>query len=251
MLKALIIDDEKAARFTLQTIVEQYCPDIEIVGIASDVPQAVLLINKNEPDLVFLDIEMPGYSGFDLLDFFKKIDFEIIFVTAYSQYAIKAFEVSAMDYILKPVEIEQIVAAVEKVKEKRSKGSLSERIELVKQVYRENKIEKIALPMSDGLHFIRIDEIVLFEADRAYTDIFLVDGSKHTVSKAIRSFEEILQDRTNFFRPHRSYLINLAHIKKYLRGESMVLMDNKATVIVARDKKQAFEQQLKAHSLSL
>ena len=251
MIKAIIIDDEEGARFTLSSLLENYCPTVSVVAHCSNVPEGVLAINKHSPDVVFLDIEMPEYNGFELLDFFKIIDFEIVFVTAYSQYAIKAFEVSAVDYLMKPVEIGQLQNAVEKVALKAGQTNIMQRLDLMKSTYSGEEIKKIALPMNDGLMFVDVSEIVLFEADRAYTQVFLKNGSKITVSKAMRTFEDILDNRQFIFRPHRSYLINLNYLKKYVRGDSLIFMDNGMTVTVSRDRKQDFETLLKELKISI
>ncbi|MBC7863228.1 MAG: response regulator transcription factor, partial [Bacteroidia bacterium] len=184
-------------------------------------------------------------------NFFREIDFEIVFVTAYSEFAIRAFEVSAIDYILKPVEIGALQKAVEKVKEKKFRNSLQQRLELLKETYTGDEIKKIALPMSDGLLFIEITDIVLLEADGAYTTVFLKNGSKILVSKKLKFFEDILINRPGFFRPHRSHLININFIKKYIRGENEILMDNQASVSLSRERKQDFEALLKELRLSV
>ena len=194
---------------------------------------------------------MPDYNGFELLEFFKDINFEIVFVTAYSEYAIKAFEVSAIDYILKPVEIDSLKNSLEKVKQKRGQVNIMQRLSLMKDTYRGEDVRKIALPMSDGLLFVDVNEIIFFEADRAYTYIFLNNSSKFTVSKAMRTFEDILSNRPFFFRPHRSYLINLNYIKKYVRVESIIIMDNNLNVGVSRERKQDFENLLKELKLTV
>lgn len=251
MFKAIIIDDEEGARMTLQALLSNYVPEIELLASCSNVPDGVLAINKYNPDVVFLDIEMPEYSGFELLDFFKEINFEIIFATAYSQYAIKAFEISAVDYLLKPIDLEPLKAAVHKLSEKKQQANIMQRLELMKETFRGEDIRKIALPMSDGLLFVDINQIVLFEADRAYTHVFLSNGSKLTVSKPMRIFEEILDNRTFFYRPHRSNLINLNYMKKYNRGESLIVMDNQTMVSISREKKADFELLLKELRLSI
>ena len=244
-IKAIIIDDEERARHSLSTLLADYCKDIEVIDSYSNVPEGVLAINKYKPDVVFLDVEMPEYNGFELLDFFRDIDFDIVFVTAYSHFAIRAFEVSAIDYILKPVEIEALQKAVEKVKQKKFQNSLQQRLELLKESYKGEEIRKIALPMGDGLLFIEVIDIVLLEADGAYTNVFLKNGSKILVSKKLKFFEDILLTRPSFFRPHRSHLININYIIKYIRGESSILMDNQATISLSRDRKQEFEALLK------
>lgn len=250
-IKAILIDDEERARRTLSTLLTGYCPEIEIVAQCTNVPEGVLAINKLKPHLVFLDIEMPEYNGFELLGFFREVDFDIIFVTAYSEYAIKAFEVSAVDYILKPVEIEQLQAAVQKVKQKQLHSNMQQRLELLKDAFKGEEIRRIAVPMSDGLLFIEVADIVLLEADGAYTNVFLKNGSKILVCKKLKFFEELLENRPGFFRPHRSHVININYIKKYQRGESNILMDNQLNIAVSRDRKQEFEQRLKELHLSV
>ncbi len=250
MIKAILIDDEAGARQTLSALLEEYCPEISIVAQCSNVPEGVRMINKENPDVVFLDIEMPEYNGFELMDFFKEIDFEIVFVTAYSQYAIRAFEVSAVDYLLKPVEIDPLKNAVEKVIQKRKQQNINQRLDLMKSTYSGEEIKKIAFPMNDGMMFADVADIVLFEADRAYTQVFMKNGTKITVSKPMRVFEDILDNRQFIFRPHRSYLINLNYIKKYVRGDSLIFMDNGMSLAVSRERKQEFEQVLKELKIS-
>lgn len=251
MIRAVIIDDEERSRNVLTSLLQEYCPKVEVTAIASNVPEGVLAINKYKPDLVFLDVEMPEYSGFELLDFFREIDFEIIFVTAYSQYAIKAFEVSAIGYLLKPVEITLLQQAVEKVKQKKEQVANQQRLELLKDTLQADEVRKIAFPMGDGLLFVEVTDIVFMEADGAYTNVYLRNGSKVLVSKKLKFFEEILSNRKIFFRSHRSHLINVNFIKKYLRGESAILMDNNSSIQLSRDRKQDFEATLKELSLSL
>jgi two-component system LytT family response regulator len=251
MLKAIIIDDEENARITLASLIREYIPELDVVAECANVPEGVLAINKYNPDVVLLDVEMPEYSGFELLDFFKEITFDIVFVTAYNQYAIKAFEVSAVDYLLKPVEIDSLKSAIEKVKKKANNVSVTQRMNLMKEVYSGGDIQKIALPMSNGLLFVEINQIVMFEADRVYTTVFLSDGSKLTVSKPLRTFEDILIDRNYVYRPHRSYLINIRYIKKYMKGESLIVMDNGVNIPISRERKHDFELLLKELKISL
>ncbi len=244
-IQAIIIDDEERARNALSSLLREYCPDIEVITTCSNVPDGVLAINKHQPQVVFLDIEMPEYSGFELLDFIKDVTFEIIFVTAYSQYAIKAFEVSATDYILKPVDIDALQKAVEKIKLNQQNSSLNKRLELLREAFTNDEISKIALPMADGLLFIEVKDIILLEADGAYTYVYLKNGSKILVSKKLKFFELLLNSRPLFFRPHRSYIININCIKNYNRGENQLIMDNQHLVTISRDMKSEFESLLK------
>jgi two-component system LytT family response regulator len=244
-ISAILIDDEERARNTLSSLLRDYCPDIEVITTCSNVPDGVLAINKHQPQVVFLDIEMPEYSGFELLDFIKEVTFEIIFVTAYSQYAIRAFEVSATDYLLKPVDIDALQKAVEKIKTNQQKSSLSKRIELLKETYQNDEVSRIALPMAEGLLFVEVKDIIVLEADGAYTLVYLKNGSKILVSKKLKFFEILLQSRPLFFRPHRSYIVNINCIKNYNRGENQLIMDNQHLVAISRDMKSEFESLLK------
>ena len=250
-IKAIIIDDEERARNALSSLLLNYCPEISVLAMCANVPDGVLAINKHKPDVVFLDIEMPDYNGFELLGFFREIDFDIIFVTAYSEYAIKAFEISAVDYILKPIDIDQLKNSVEKLKQKKLHSQMQEQIELLKESYKGDDIRKIALSMSNGLTFVEIADIVLLEADGAYTTFFLKDGQKIVVSKKLKFYEDILSKRAFFFRTHRSYFINVNFIKKYSRSENAILMDNDTSITISRDRKQEFETLLKDLRVSI
>jgi two-component system LytT family response regulator len=250
-IRAIIIDDEEPARDTLASFVETFCTDVTVLAKCSNVPEGVLAINKLNPDLVFLDVEMPEYNGFELFDFIKQVNFDVIFVTAYSEYAVRAFEVSAIDYLLKPIQIESLRAAVEKVKEKKKNVALQQRVELLKDSLNGNEIRKIAIPMNDGLLFIDVSEIMLLEADGSYCHVVLKNGTKVLVSKKLKFFEDLLRNRTPFFRAHRSFIINLNYIKKYLRGESTIEMDNGDNLTLARERKQDFENTLKELGLSI
>jgi two-component system LytT family response regulator len=244
-IKAIIIDDEERARNTLSSLLLNYCPEITIMAACSNVPDGVIAINKHKPDVVFLDIEMPDYNGFELLGFFREIDFDIVFVTAYSEYAIKAFEISAVDYILKPIDIDQLKNSVEKLKQKKLRSHMQEQIELLKESYRTDDIRKIALSMSNGLTFVEIADIVFLEADGAYTTFYLKNGQKIVVSKKLKFYEDILSNRPFFFRTHRTYLVNVNYIKQYSRSENAILLDGDFNIVISRDRKQEFENLLK------
>ena len=251
ILNAIIIDDEERARNTLSSLLLNYCPEINVVANCSNVPDGVIAINKYKPDVVFLDIEMPDYNGFELLGFFREIDFDIIFVTAYSEYAIKAFEISAVDYILKPIDIDQLKNSVEKLKQKKMYSQMQEQIQLLKESYKGDDIRKIAISMSNGLTFVEISGIVFLEADGAYTMFYIKDGRKILASKKLKFYEDILSNRSFFFRTHRSYFINVNYIKKYTRSENAILMDNDTTITISRDRKQEFESLLKNLRVSI
>lgn len=250
-MKAIIIDDEERARSTLLKLLQDYCPAVDVLGLCTSVPEGVLAINKLRPQLVFLDIEMPEYNGFELLNFFRDVDFEIVFVTAYNEYALKAFEVSAVDYILKPVDIEKLKAAVEKAHKKSGSHDMQNRVDILKEGFAAGQFNKIALPVAEGLLFVDTSDIVYLSADGAYTEVWLRNGSKILVSKKLKFFEDVLDQRPNFFRSHRSYIVNINFIKKYSKADNALTLDNGKTVIISRDKKQEFEEQLRSNNLTV
>ena len=242
MIKAIIIDDEERARRVLRKLIENYTEGVEIIAECSNVPDAVKQINMLEPDVVFCDIEMPDYTGLELLSFFKEVNFELIFATGYSEYAIQAFEMSAVDYLLKPIQIEKLEIALHKLKNKLHKATMHDRLETLKNNLKLDTLYKIALPVSDGLIFIEVKNLSLLEADGSYTKVWLKDGSNLLVSKKLRFFDDLLENRGQFFRIHRSSLININSIKKYSKAESYLTLDNNKTVKIARDKKNEFEK---------
>lgn len=250
-LRAILIDDEERARNTLKKLLADFCPEVEVVAEAANVPDGVLAINQQRPQLVFLDIEMPDYNGFELLSFFREVDFEIIFVTAYNDYALKAFEVSAIDYLLKPVDIDKLKLAVAKVQQKLKFFDMQPRLDLLKESFRTEQFNKIALPVADGLLFVDVNDIMLLEADEAYTHVFLKNGSSVLVSKKLKFFEEVLSARPNYFRCHRSHIVNINFLKKYGKCEGSLLLDNGKIVYVARERKADFEQLLKDNKLTV
>lgn len=250
-INAIIIDDEERARNTLRLLLEEYCPEVNIIASCSNVPDGVLKINQHRPQLLFLDIEMPEYSGFELLSFFRDIDFQIIFVTAYNEYALKAFEVSAVDYLLKPVDIDKLKTAVEKASKLVTTDIMQHKIDSLKDSFAAGQFNKIALPVAEGLLFIEVPEIVFLEADGAYTNVWLKNGTKILVSKKLKFFDEILHDRPNFFRSHRSFIVNVNFLKKYSKAESSLQLDNGKTVYISRDRKADFEEQLKLNRVTV
>ncbi len=241
MLNAIIIDDEEHARDLLADTIKHCNLPVKIMAKCSDVESAVIEIKANNPDFVFLDIEMPNYSGFELLEFFENIDFEIIFVTAYSQYAIHAFEVSAIDYLLKPLQIDRLEAAIKKVKEKIVLKNSAKRIETLKENMQQTKLSKIALPMANSYQFVEIPNIVCIEAARAYCHIYLADNNKILVSKSLSHFEEILKRNKEFVRVHRSFLVNLKFVVSYNKKEMQLLLAKNLLVKVSRKRTENFE----------
>lgn len=234
-MRAIIVDDELNARLALRGVLEENFPEIKVVAENHDVPSAVKSIHAFQPDLVFLDIAMPGYSGLELLKFFDEdqIDFKIIFVTAFAEYAINAFELSAVDYILKPIRVEALQRALSKMNTMHSSASL--KVLQANLEMPQNK--KIALNTGDGVTFIELFDILYLKADGSYTHFFLSNKNKITVSKKIAEFER-LEQVGNFMRIHRSHLINLERIQKFLKQDGgFVVMDNGDELSISVEKK--------------
>ncbi len=237
-MKAIIIDDEKRARQLLATILAENCPEVTLCGDAEDLPNGVKLIHKTKPDIIFLDIEMPGHSGLEILDFFDAddIQFNIIFTTAYNDFAVQAFKLNAIDYLLKPLQITELVNAVNKVKNQTPQQQVLHYQQLANTL-QPDASSRLAIPDSNGFTLIGAEDLVYIEAEGAYTELFLTTGKKMTTSRKLKYFEEKLATKTNFFRIHRSYLVNINHIKKFSRGEGgTVELSNGTTLPVSREK---------------
>ncbi len=240
MLRTCIVDDEKKGRDSLQNLLEQYCSNIEIVGQADSVESAFELINQQKPDLIFLDIEMPHGSGFELLKRFEKINFRTIFVTAHKHYAIKAIRFAALDYLLKPVDVDELIEAVNSIGENNSPNNQSNYGGLLENLS-SAKPGKIAVPDKEGVVFIDPQDIIRCEADGAYTQIFTATD-KYTATKNIKEYEQLLAD-FGFFRAHHSHLINLKQVKRFSKTEGyFALMSDGTSVEVSRRKKDQFLQ---------
>jgi two-component system LytT family response regulator len=243
-VKVIIVDDEQLARASLRSLLEDYCPQLEIAGEAASVPEAIKLIMQVRPKLVFLDIEMPGFSGLKLLDFFKpeEVFFHIIFVTAYAQYAVDAFRLSAVDYLLKPIEVEQLQEAVQKLenlplpnKDTAQKISL-----LQQQLSNDNLPSRIAIPTSDGVELFKPTDIRFIQADGSYAHIYFTNGEKMMVSKKLGEFD-VLETLATFFRPHRSYIINLEEVQKYVRSDGgYIIMNGGEQIPISKPRKSEF-----------
>lgn len=245
MLRSIIVDDEYKSRESLKILLEDFCENVSVDGLCQNVDEAILAINDIKPHVVFLDIQLQSETGFDLLTRIKNVDFDVIFTTAYSEYAIKAFKFSAIDYLLKPINIEELQQSLEKCNAKTS-HSLSERLEQLIYNLRPMSTQKykVALPSNDGLVFVKVEEILYCEADSNYTQIHLTNDRKYLVSRTLKEYEELLKDQ-DFFRIHNSFLINLNLIKNYVRGEGgYVVMANGKSIDVSKRKKESFLSRL-------
>jgi two-component system LytT family response regulator len=238
MLKAIIIDDEPDCVKLLSLQLKMYCPQIQVLRECTDSEEGLRMIKELNPDIVFLDIEMPVMNGFQLLEKIGSIQFSLVFVTAYDQFAVKAFRYSALDYLLKPIDGKDLKAAVEKAQLRQ--WPQPQQLSLLKNQLQDNQTvlpNKIALPYQNGVTFTEIKQVIYCESDNNYTRIHTTDGNVYTVAKTLGDIQEILEER-NFVRIHRQFLINLDHITKYVRGEgNYVIMSNSKTIPVARNQK--------------
>lgn len=244
-ISALIVDDEDHSLKTTELLVQKHCPGIEILGLAASAQEGIEMINEMEPQLVFLDIAMPVMNGFEMLQHVHHKPFEIIFTTAYDEYAIRAFKVNALDYLLKPIDTEELCQAVEKAKEKIISGKRSAGIDEVLQwVQPDMKKTKIAMPVDGRIRMIPFEAIVYCESESNYTFIYLLGEKRIMVSKTLKEIEGMLK-HPNFLRVQNSYLVNLNHVKEYIRGEGgELLMSNGDSVRVSRNKKEELLQRL-------
>ena len=257
ILNTLIIDDEWHARISLRGLLESHFPDVHILDEARDVPEGVRLINKYNPDLVFLDVEMPNYSGLELFHFLNRdiLKFKVIFVTAYNEYAINAFELSAVDYILKPARKESLQRAIEKARlalaTEPNKSQLAYNTEI--QTLQDNlqatsnQNQKIALTTGDGTIMVQMKEIMYLKADGSYTYFFLSSNQKILVSKRIAEFER-LESMGDFLRVHRSYIVNLHHIHRISKQDSIIL-ENGEEFSISEEKKKLLNHWIKSKKI--
>ncbi len=237
MIKAAIIDDEDSGRNVIRQYLSLYFTDIEVIGEASSVKSGVKLLSKQTPDIVFLDIQMQDGTGFNLLELLPQRSFKVIFVTSFDQFALKAIKYSAADYLLKPVDPDMFVDAVEKVKTDFEKPAPAKDARIDELLTNINSFSKIGLPTNDGIQFVKVDDVVRCEADGAYTVFILENGQRIMVSKSLKTYEELFADR-KFLRVHKSYLINTRYVEKYINGDGgSVVMTDGATVEVSRRKK--------------
>jgi two-component system LytT family response regulator len=241
VLKAILVDDELSSLQNLQYKILEYCPTVKVVAQTQNPEEAVRLIQQFKPDVIFLDIEMPRMSGFKMLEQIAEVDFEVIFTTAYNHYAINAIRISAFDYLVKPVSIEELQNTVERLGFSSVKKN-RERAEMLKKNLSSPKSQEdnIALPANDGLEFIQIKQIIRIESSSNYSKVVLQSGQQLLVTRQLKDFEELLQEY-RFYRVHHSHLINLNFIAKYIRGDGgQIAMRNGDVIDVSRRKKEVF-----------
>lgn len=242
-MKALIIDDENKARRLLKCIIEELCPEITTILEAPDLESGVTLIQQEQPEIVYLDIEMPEYSGLQIVEFLSEedINFQIIFTTAYNKYAVDAFKISAIDYLLKPIDKTELQTATKKAIATIKKSNINNQLNDLKNTFKQLSLNKIALEVPKGFIFVSHEDIVLFEADGMYTKVYLENGDTEFICKPIKHFVEQLSNLTFFHKTHRSYFINLKHIKELSKRDGHhLVMSNNMTIPISKDKRNEF-----------
>jgi two-component system, LytTR family, response regulator len=240
MIKAILVDDEIHCLETLGMLLTDFCPQVQVLEHCRSAKQGLEAIEKLKPTLVFLDIEMPVMNGFDMLEQFTEIPFSIIFTTSYDQYAIKAIRFSALDYLLKPIDPKELVAAVYKVQiQKHAPASEQFQMLMTKVKHKEAGFNKIAVPTLEGFELIPSDQVVRCEAGNNYTHLFLKNNSHIVACRTLKEMEEQLRDFTHFVRVHHSYIVNLNEVTKYVRGEGgYLVMSDGSSVNVSRSRKE-------------
>jgi two-component system LytT family response regulator len=240
-MRAIIIDDEKHCREGLAILLSRHCPEIEVVAQCPGGKAGIKMIEQQQPDIIFLDIEMPEMNGFEMLEYCGGYDFDIIFTTAYNEYAIKAIRHSALDYLLKPINKNELIEALARANESK-KSSASTRItRLLESLNSKKNFNRIAIPTIDGLIMVDTKDILYCESVNNYTRFHLQNDKSVFVSKTLKKTEMLLQEYSNFFRIHHSFLINMDYVKQYIRGDGgEVIMVNDKNLPVSRTKRTAF-----------
>lgn len=244
MITSIVVDDEKNGRENLKILLEDFCEGIEVAGTAGTVEEAQNLIELHKPNVVFLDIQMSNETGFDLLEKYEKVPFEVLFITAYSDYALKAIKFSAIDYILKPIDINELQTAVDKIKDKVDANILfPDNIQILLQNINSSseKYQKLAIPTADGMVFLKLKDIFYFEGNNNHTLVHTRFAEKHTALMTLKEYESMLCDH-NFLRIHKSFLVNMDEIREYVQGdEGCVVMKNNDTLLVSEKQRSVFE----------
>ncbi|RXR20933.1 response regulator transcription factor [Flavobacterium amnicola] len=242
-MKVVIIDDENKARKLIAALLNEEYNDTFTIYEAEDLVSGCQLIKEIQPDIVFLDIEMPNHSGLQIAEFLapNELNFQLIFITAYNEYAVQAFKLSAVDYLLKPIDISEFKSAVEKAKQNIQKGNISHKLDDLKKVFNQLSLNKMVLEVPKGVLFVSHDDIIAFEADGMYTKVFMQDNSTQLICKPLKHFVEQLENKPIFYKPHRSYLINLKFMKELSKKDGYhIIMENNKTIPVAKEKKDEF-----------
>ena len=241
MLRAIIIDDEPKGRSILQQLLTLHAPQLNIVGIAANADEGLKIIDTHKPDVVFLDVEMPGKSGFELLRELNTIDFKVVFVSAHNHYSLKAIKFHAFDYLLKPIDLDELKQTIEKLLKSGGSHTPEQLTELLTASKPGNtELGKIAIPSQSSIDLINVDDILYCEASANNTLVYLTNNKKIVATKNLKEYEDLLTSH-RFFRIHHAYLVNLKHVAKYIKGEGgSVILSNQKELEVSRRKKQEF-----------
>lgn len=244
-MRAVIVDDERHVRQAMAELLNRYCEGVNVVGMADSVSAGIDVVGSCNPDLLFLDIELRERNGFELLAAFSPIPFKVVFVTAYDRYAIRAIKLSALDYLLKPVDPLELRAAVAKAAAAGDRGGISARVALMHEHGADTTITKVAVPTEEGFVFVALDEIIRCRSESNYTRIYLKDGAQIVSSRTLGDYEELFVD-AKFFRVHHSHLINMRHAVRYHKGKGgTVAMADGAEVEVSVRRKEAFLESMR------
>lgn len=240
---AIIVDDEESARDVLSNLLGTFCSEIEVIGSFANVQSAVDGIKTLQPDIVFLDIEMPSYAGYEIVEFFENIDFQIIFVTAYDSYAIKAFEVAAIDYLLKPVDIDRLKASVKRATDIIQTNGRSKSYRVLKDSLQTDEVKNLVITEKGHKNIIRVEDIIAIEAQESYSYIHTTE-KKYVASKNLKHFEMVLKDNRNFFRTHKSWIVNLNLVTQYNKSTGDIPLKGGITARLSKYRKDAFKEAL-------
>lgn len=246
MLRSIIIDDEERSRESLKNMVTNFCPTVQVCAMCQNIAESVVAISEHKPNFVFLDVQMKRETGFDLFAQIPSVNFDVIFTTAHAEFAIQAIRYSAVDYLLKPIDIQELKNAVDRVGNKQS-VHIAERLQHLLSNLQQGSVRKyrLALPTLEGMTFITAEDVIYCHASGNYTEIFTKDGKKYVVSRALKEYEDMLSDQ-NFFRIHHSWLINLDAVKSYVKGDGgYVIMSDNASLDVSRRRKESFLERIR------
>lgn len=236
MLKVILIDDELKAIKSLEWELKNYCEDVEVMASFTNPEKAITFLKHNDPDCIFLDVEMPEMDGFQFLNHFQKRDFCVVFITAYNQYAIQAIKENALDYLLKPIDSDDLVETIEKIRADRRDGRTYDALE---ERLKKHTTKRIAIPVEGKLVFIETDNIIYCKSDGNYCRIHLEDKKPLFISKKLKEIQSLLPEQ-DFFRVHNSYLVNLQKVSEYLKTEGYIILNNQKEIPVSRNKKSEF-----------
>ena len=241
-ITAIIVDDEKHARSVLSNLIKRDHPKIKVIGTCSNLMEAVSEIKKTKPMLVFLDVQMPNYAGYEIVNFFDRISFDIIFVTAFDHYAIKAFELNAIDYLVKPIDRNRLKEAISKLSNKLDLQKQTEEYSFLLKSIKERKFSKIIIPELGNRRVLDLSDIIAIEADGSYSKIHLQNKKTIVISKNLKYFESVIPEEAKFFRSHRAWLINISHLKLLNKSDLIITLNEGIKVKLARGRIEDFEQ---------